>query len=106
VAGVRLASTDGFGWTVETVDLEATGRRRGTKRVSADPLGDGPQLLVCRWADWWLTVQAQPTCLDSAWTCRGWRSRLGGDSPADRFPGVATGGLSCVAALGRGESVR
>jgi hypothetical protein len=46
---VRLASTDGSGWTVETVDLEATGRRRGTKRVSADPLGDGPQLLVCRW---------------------------------------------------------
>ena len=46
---MRLASTDGSGWTVETVDLEATGRRRGTRRVSADPLGDGPQLLVRRY---------------------------------------------------------
>ena len=45
---MRLASTDGSGWTVETVDLQATGRRRGTKCVSADPLGDGPQLLVRR----------------------------------------------------------
>jgi hypothetical protein len=49
VADVWLASTDGSGWTVETVDLGATGRRRGTRRVSADPLGDGPQLLVRRY---------------------------------------------------------
>ncbi len=46
---MRLASTDDEGWTVETIDLVATGRRRGVKRVSADPLGDGPQLLVCRY---------------------------------------------------------
>jgi hypothetical protein len=48
VAGIRLASTDAGGWTVETIDLELTGRRRGHKRISADPLGDGPQLMVCR----------------------------------------------------------
>ena len=47
--GVLLASTDGAGWTVETADLWLTGRRRGRKQVSADPLGDGPQLFVCRY---------------------------------------------------------
>lgn len=41
MAGVLLASTDGAGWTVETVDLALTGR--------AHPLGDGPQLLVRRY---------------------------------------------------------
>ena len=46
--GVLLASTDGAGWTVETADLWLTGRRRGSKRVSGDPLGDGPQLIVSR----------------------------------------------------------
>jgi hypothetical protein len=49
VAGVLLASTDGAGWTVETVDLWQTGHRRGSKRVSGDPLGDGPQLIVSRY---------------------------------------------------------
>lgn len=48
MSGVRLASTDGQGWTVETAVLEATGRRRGAVTCSPDPLGDGPQLLVCR----------------------------------------------------------
>lgn len=33
---------------METVDLEATGCR-GTKRLSADPLGDEPQPRVCRY---------------------------------------------------------
>ena len=46
---VLLASTDGAGWTIETADLRLTGRGRGRKRVSADPLGDGPQLIVCRY---------------------------------------------------------
>lgn len=41
--GVRLASADGSGWTVETVDLGATGRRRRTKRVVASLWG-------CFWA--------------------------------------------------------
>lgn len=48
MAGIRLASTDGQGWTVETVVLEATGRRRGAVTCGTDPLGDGPQLLVRR----------------------------------------------------------
>lgn len=48
MAGVLLASTDNEGWTVETADLRLTGRRRGHNRVSADPLGDGPQLIVRR----------------------------------------------------------
>jgi hypothetical protein len=42
------SSTDGAGWTVETVDLYLTGRQRGEQRVSTEPLGDGPQLLVRR----------------------------------------------------------
>jgi hypothetical protein len=46
--GVLLASTDGAGWTVETVDLWLTGRRAATPG-RADPLGDGPQLLVRRY---------------------------------------------------------
>lgn len=46
--GVLLASTDGAGWTVETADLRLTERDRGHQRVSADPLGDGPQLIVRR----------------------------------------------------------
>jgi hypothetical protein len=45
--GVRLASTDGSGWTVETVDLAMTGRRR-VKACGREPLGDGPQLRVSR----------------------------------------------------------
>jgi hypothetical protein len=49
VPGVLLASTDGAGWTVETADLWLTGRHRGSKRVSTDPLGDVPQLIVCRY---------------------------------------------------------
>jgi hypothetical protein len=49
VLGVLLASTDGAGWTVETADLRLTGRHRGSERVSGDPLGDGPQLIVRRY---------------------------------------------------------
>jgi hypothetical protein len=44
-----LASTDGAGWTVETVDLWLTGRQRGERRVSSEPLSDGSQLLVRRY---------------------------------------------------------
>ena len=47
--GVLLASTDDAEWTVETADLWLTGRRRGSQRVSRDPLGDGPQLIVSRY---------------------------------------------------------
>lgn len=49
MSGVLLASTDGAGWTVETVDLALTGRARDGKRVSTVPLGDGPQLAVRRY---------------------------------------------------------
>jgi hypothetical protein len=49
VPGVLLASTDDAGWTVETADLWLTGHRCGSKRVSGDPLGDGPQLIVSRY---------------------------------------------------------
>ena len=45
--GVRIASTDGAGWSVETVELVLTSRtgRRGGRPM---PVGDGAQLLVCR----------------------------------------------------------
>jgi hypothetical protein len=45
--GIRIASTDGAGWSVETVELALTGRggRRGGR---AAPKGDGAQLCVCR----------------------------------------------------------
>lgn len=46
---VRATLEHGAGWTVETVELEATGRRRGAVTCSLDPLGDGPQLLVRRY---------------------------------------------------------
>ena len=44
--GMRVASTDGAGWTVETVELALTARRR--RRGRAEPLGDGAQLCVRR----------------------------------------------------------
>lgn len=44
--GLRVASTDGAGWTVETVELALTSRRR--RRNRAEPLGDGAQLCVRR----------------------------------------------------------
>jgi hypothetical protein len=44
--GLRVASTDGAGWTVETVELAPTIRMR--RRGHAEPLGDGAQLRV-RW---------------------------------------------------------
>ena len=47
--GVLVASTDRAGWTVETAGLRLTGRHGGNVRVSADPLGDGPQLIVRRY---------------------------------------------------------
>lgn len=49
--GVRVASTDGAGWTVETVDLTLTGgRATRSRRVTGrpEPVGDGAQLLVRR----------------------------------------------------------
>jgi hypothetical protein len=48
VAGVPLASTGNAGWSAETADLRLTGHRRSHQRVSTDPLGDGPQLIVRR----------------------------------------------------------
>ena len=48
MAGILLASTDNAGWSVETADLRLTGHRRSHQPVSADPLGDGPQLIVRR----------------------------------------------------------
>jgi hypothetical protein len=49
MAGMRMASTDGAGWTVETVELTLTSRRT-TPRLwgSLAPLGDGAQLRVTR----------------------------------------------------------
>ena len=44
--GVRLESADGAGWTVETVELDLADRHGTGKRISNEPLGDGPQLLV------------------------------------------------------------
>jgi hypothetical protein len=44
--GMRVASTDGAGWTVETVELALTTRRR--RRGHAEPVGDGAQLCVRR----------------------------------------------------------
>jgi hypothetical protein len=53
MAGMRVASTDGAGWVVETVELALTSRSRcGTRRPtpagSPAPLGDGAQLRVTR----------------------------------------------------------
>ena len=39
-----LASTDGAGWTVETVDSWLTGRQCGEQRVSGEPLGEDEAL--------------------------------------------------------------
>lgn len=49
MAGMRIASTDGAGWTVQTVELTLT-RRRTTRRPGSGPapLGDGAQLRVTR----------------------------------------------------------
>ena len=44
--GLRVASTDGTGWTVETVELALTSRLR--RRGHAEPLGDGAHLCVRR----------------------------------------------------------
>ncbi|MCW2904127.1 MAG: hypothetical protein JWO67_6392 [Streptosporangiaceae bacterium] len=49
MSGVLLASTDGAGWTVETMDLWLTGRRGRGRPGETEPLGDGPQLLVRRY---------------------------------------------------------
>ena len=43
------ASTDGAGWTVETVDLWLTDRQRGERRVSSEPLSGRRQLLAQRY---------------------------------------------------------
>ena len=45
--GMRVASTDEAGWSVETVELTLTGRRH-RRRGRAVPIGDGAQLLVRR----------------------------------------------------------
>jgi hypothetical protein len=44
MAGMRIASTDGAGWTVEIVELTLTRRRTAPRRTpggSPAPLGDG-----------------------------------------------------------------
>lgn len=46
MTGIRVASTDGAGWTVEKVELALTTNRR--RRNPAEPLGDGAQLCVRR----------------------------------------------------------
>lgn len=43
-----LESTDGQGWTVETVDLWLTSRRGRSRAGLGESLGDGPQLIVRR----------------------------------------------------------
>lgn len=44
--GMRVASTDGAGWTAERVELALTTHRR--RRDLAEPLGDGAQPRVRR----------------------------------------------------------
>jgi hypothetical protein len=44
--GLRVASTDGAGWTAGTVELALT--IRPGRRGHAEPLGDGAQLCVRR----------------------------------------------------------
>lgn len=46
--GLRIASADGAGWSVETVELALTGRRGRRRGGRAAPVGDGAQLLVRR----------------------------------------------------------
>ena len=50
MAGLRVASIDGTGWSVETMELALTGR--GARRDRAPgpaPVGDGAQLCVTRY---------------------------------------------------------
>jgi hypothetical protein len=49
MAGMWIASIDGAGWTVETVELGPY-RRRTTRRLrgGTEPLGNGAQLRVTR----------------------------------------------------------
>jgi hypothetical protein len=50
MAGLRVASTDGAGWSVETMELSLTtrGARRGSVPGRPVPVGDGAQLCVTR----------------------------------------------------------
>jgi hypothetical protein len=68
--GLRVPSTDGAGWTAETVELALTIRRR---RGHAEPIGDGAQLCVRRHGRL-VAYCASPdeTWPRWAWTCPGW----------------------------------
>lgn len=69
--GMRVASTDEAGWSVETVELALTGRthRRGGRAV---PIGDGAQLLVRRHGSSSRTAPGRKTWGRWAWICPAW----------------------------------
>ncbi len=49
MAGLRVASIDNSGWSVETMELALTGQRPGCRSSGGPvPLGDGAQLCVRR----------------------------------------------------------
>ena len=50
MAGLRVASIDGPGWSVETIELALTGRRSGCRSSAMPvPVGDEAQLCVRRY---------------------------------------------------------
>lgn len=50
MAGLRVASIDGSGWSVETMELTLTGRRSGHRSSARPvPVGEGAQLCVRRY---------------------------------------------------------
>ena len=50
MAGLRVASVDGSGWSVETMQLALTGQRTGFRSSGRPvPAGDGAQLCVRRY---------------------------------------------------------
>jgi hypothetical protein len=81
MAGMRIASTDGAGWTVETVELTLT-RRRTTRRLGGGPapLGDGAQLCVTRNGHLIGYCLSPDDLLHWAWTWPGWLWSPGGSS--------------------------
>ena len=50
MAGLRVSSIDGSGWSVETMELALTGQRSGYRSSTRPiPVGDGAQLCVRRY---------------------------------------------------------
>jgi hypothetical protein len=50
MAGLRVVSIDGSGWSVETLELALTGQRAGHRSSGRPvPVGDGAQLCVRRY---------------------------------------------------------